>query len=409
MILAFPFDNTEYRADALGAWFSTRTRGVFCVDDNLRVVANNDVTVTVKKGIAWLKMRDDWGIVFNNTADLTLTVTPPNTSSAVQIAVVCQIDKLTPNAGLVLRAQSGSSAPMPIRDSLYDEIIIAYILASSTTTSITAAEITDTRLNEALCGLMRDGVTQIPTSALQEQAQQLLSTLQTELSRLNAGTEAMMKTTYDPKNRGYVDKAETANSATNAANAERLQGYDIAVGSVYPNGKIPVVDANGMLSIGRILDWFALNVPGAPSIRWLVTAEGIANGYVDGTIKTSVETYYWGVLNGRAAFKNTRSDPKTYVLGSDGGNPADVYMVPTSSFAFRPVKVPVTGGLFALPNGFAVYPEVNYFVAAAFGENDTQVPFVAYTNMGSVYGYGFKGNIWSDSVPIVSVVLARVK
>ena len=35
-----------------------------------------------------------------------------------------------------------------------------------TATSITAGNITDTRLNESLCGIMRDGVTAIPTAQL---------------------------------------------------------------------------------------------------------------------------------------------------------------------------------------------------------------------------------------------------
>lgn len=34
MILAFPFDNMEYGAEALGAWLATRTRGVFSAEDN---------------------------------------------------------------------------------------------------------------------------------------------------------------------------------------------------------------------------------------------------------------------------------------------------------------------------------------------------------------------------------------
>lgn len=209
MILAFPFDNTEYGAEALGAWLSTRTRGVFSTEENLRVVANNNRTVTVKKGIAWLKMRDDWGIVFNNTEDLVLSVSVNDPKNTRKAAVVCQLDKVSSKADIILRIGEEGETPKPIRDNEYDEIILAHIFLRPGYTSITSADISDLRIDENYCGIMRDGVTQIPTSNLQEQANILLESIKKELDDLNAGTGVMLKSVYDPTNKGVVAKATT--------------------------------------------------------------------------------------------------------------------------------------------------------------------------------------------------------
>lgn len=210
MILAFPFDNTEYGAEALGAWLATRTRGVFSAEENLRVVANNNRTVTVKKGIAWLKMRDDWGIVFNNTEDMVFTVSVSDPQNIRVAAVVCQLDKISSKAEIILRIGGVGETPTPVRDDQYDEIILAHIFLRPGYTSITAENISDLRIDENYCGIMRDGVTQIPTSDLQEQASALLETIRQELEQLHSGTGVMLKSVYDPADSGIVSKAATA-------------------------------------------------------------------------------------------------------------------------------------------------------------------------------------------------------
>ena len=54
-ITAFPLDNTEYTAAAMGAYLGTRTRGVFSADSNLSVSSNANMTVTVSPGLTSLQ------------------------------------------------------------------------------------------------------------------------------------------------------------------------------------------------------------------------------------------------------------------------------------------------------------------------------------------------------------------
>ena len=59
---------------------------------------------------------------------------------------------------------------------------MASVFVPAGTVSITSADITDLRLDEVFCGLMRDGVTGIPTEQLQNQASQLLTQLKQAIS-----------------------------------------------------------------------------------------------------------------------------------------------------------------------------------------------------------------------------------
>ena len=67
------------------------------------------------------------------------------------------------------------------------------------------ADITDLRMDENVCGVMRDGITGIPTAQLQEQAQQLIEQLRTELQGVKDQTGLMLKSVYDADNDGEVD------------------------------------------------------------------------------------------------------------------------------------------------------------------------------------------------------------
>ena len=88
-------------------------------------------------------------------------------------------------AEIVVKKGAPSSAPIvvpPVRDANYDELYIATVLIGAGVISISASAITDQRLNEEYCGLMRDGITGIPTASLHAQAQQILTELTAALN-----------------------------------------------------------------------------------------------------------------------------------------------------------------------------------------------------------------------------------
>lgn len=169
----FPLDNTEYEANALGAWFATRTRGVLSAGENFAVTADGSgMAVTLQPGYGWLKRDAHWGVAVWTDAPVTLALDAADGVLSRIDVIVLQLDKDANTAQPVLRKGAYSNAPAftaPVRNTHADEIYVATVLVRPGAVAITQADITDQRLNETYCGLMRDGVTGIPTQQLYAQ------------------------------------------------------------------------------------------------------------------------------------------------------------------------------------------------------------------------------------------------
>nr|DAV86119.1 MAG TPA: Receptor Binding Protein [Caudoviricetes sp.] len=180
-MICFPLDNTPYEAKDMGTYLATRTRGVFSSDGNLAVTpGESGLSVSVSPGLAWLKWSDYWGTAALQAQVLTLDLDTADGALKRIDAIVCRLDKVNNRAEIVVKKGAPSSAPIvvpPVRDANYDELYIATVLIGAGVISISASAITDQRLNEEYCGLMRDGVTGIPTASLHAQAQQILTEL----------------------------------------------------------------------------------------------------------------------------------------------------------------------------------------------------------------------------------------
>ncbi|MBQ1359427.1 hypothetical protein [Ruthenibacterium sp.] len=165
----------------MGTYLATRTRGVFSSDGNLAVTpSESGLSVSVSPGLAWLKWSDYWGTAALQEQALTLDLDTADGALKRIDAIVCRLDKVNNRAEIVVKKGAPSSAPIvvpPVRDANYDELYIATVLIGAGVISISASAITDQRLNEEYCGLMRDGVTGIPTASLHAQAQQILTEL----------------------------------------------------------------------------------------------------------------------------------------------------------------------------------------------------------------------------------------
>lgn len=180
-MICFPLDNTPYEAKDMGTYLATRTRGVFSSDGNLAVTpSESGLSVSVSPGLAWLKWSDYWGTAALQEQALTLDLDTADGALKRIDAIVFRLDKVNNRAEIVVKKGAPSSAPIvvpPVRDANYDELYIATVLIGAGVISISASAITDQRLNEEYCGLMRDGVTGIPTASLHAQAQQILTEL----------------------------------------------------------------------------------------------------------------------------------------------------------------------------------------------------------------------------------------
>ena len=184
-IITYPENGITYDADDASGYLSTRLSGVYSADEDFAVTANSDLTVTVSAGQAWVRPARFRGrsIIMEQPETLTLTAAD-NTRTRID-RVVLRYDAAAKKTSLtVLTGTSDSTSPTApeiTRTALVYDLCLADIRRPAGSTVVTAADITDTRADEDVCGVMRDGVTGIPTAQLQAQALAMMTQLSTEL------------------------------------------------------------------------------------------------------------------------------------------------------------------------------------------------------------------------------------
>ena len=184
-IITYPENGITYDADDASGYLSTRLSGVYSADEDFAVTANGGLTVTVSAGQAWVRPVRFRGrsIIMEQPETVTLTAAD---------AVRSRIDRLVLRYDAAARKtrlqvlegtpdSASPTAPEITRTALVYDLCLADIRRPAGSTEITAADITDTRADEDVCGVMRDGVTGIPTAQLQAQALAIMTQLSTEL------------------------------------------------------------------------------------------------------------------------------------------------------------------------------------------------------------------------------------
>lgn len=184
-IITYPENGITYDADDASGYLSTRLSGVYSADEDFAVTANGDLTVTVSAGQAWVRPTRFRGrsIILEQPETVTLTAADAVRSRIDRL--VLRYDAAAKKTSLqVLEGTPDSASPTApeiTRTALVYDLCLAEIRRPAGSTEITAADITDTRADEAVCGVMRDGVTGIPTAQLQAQALAIMTQLSTEL------------------------------------------------------------------------------------------------------------------------------------------------------------------------------------------------------------------------------------
>ena len=184
-IITYPEDGIRYDAEDASGYFATRLSGVYSADEDFAVTANGGLTVTVSAGQAWVRPARFRGRSIIMEQPETVTLTAADTVRSRIDRLVLRYDAAAKKTSLTVLTGTPDSAsptaPEIIRTALVYDLCLADIRRPAGSTVVTAADITDTRADEAVCGVMRDGVTGIPTAQLQAQALALMTQLSTEL------------------------------------------------------------------------------------------------------------------------------------------------------------------------------------------------------------------------------------
>ena len=217
-IVLYPANGFDFDAADVAAYLAGLTSGVFSGDEDFPVTATGGLKVTVGAGRGWVHPSRFTGYSITKREADTLTMPLADPSLPRIDRIVMRYDAGARAASLqVLQgtASSTPTAPAISRTELIYDLCLAEITRPAGSTSITTGQITDTRLDEALCGIVRDGVTGIPTDELLAAAKERINALEEKATSSAAAAK---------------DSAEAAKSSEtkSAASEERAKASETA-------------------------------------------------------------------------------------------------------------------------------------------------------------------------------------
>lgn len=171
-IITYPLDGPTYSAEDVAAYLCTRTSGVYAKETNFAVSITGSRELTVAPGLAWMNYDDFKGISVCSRESAVLEVPAADNTLGRIDRVVLQFDTDANLTALKLKPGVPSADPQPpaiLQNHRQYELGLATIAVPAGSASISQADLTDTRADETVCGVMRDGVTGIPTQQLVEQ------------------------------------------------------------------------------------------------------------------------------------------------------------------------------------------------------------------------------------------------
>lgn len=180
-IVLYPANDYDFDAADVAAYLAGLASGVFSGDEDFPVTAAGGLKVTVGAGRGWVHPSRFTGYSITKRESDTLTMPLADPSLPRIDRIVMRYDAGARAASLqVLQgtASSTPTAPAISRTELIYDLCLAEITRPAGSTSISTGQITDTRLDEALCGLVRDSVTGIPTDELLAAARERINALE---------------------------------------------------------------------------------------------------------------------------------------------------------------------------------------------------------------------------------------
>lgn len=184
-IITYPENGITYDADDASGYLATRLSGVYSAEEDFAVTAQGGLSVQVSAGQAWVRPARFKGrsIIMEQPTTVALTAADPVRSRIDRI--VLRYDAAAKKTRLqVLEGvpdSAGPAAPAITRTELIYDLCLAEIKRPAGSTAVTVADIYDTRADETVCGVMRDGAAGIPAATL-------IKKLRDEINKVDKGS-----------------------------------------------------------------------------------------------------------------------------------------------------------------------------------------------------------------------------
>ena len=271
-IITYPLNGVTYDAEDVSTYLCTRTSGVYAKDTNYAVSVTGARQITVAPGLAWINYDDFKGVSACSREAVNLTVPDADSTLPRIDRVVLQFDTAANLTAVKLKPGTPAAAPEPpaiLQNHNQYELGLCTVSVPAGSSVVTAADITDTRADEDVCGVMRDGVKGIPTAQLQAQALAIMTQLSTEL---HAKLDALDAAIAGVESGSFYTKAE--------ADAKFGTPYSLPAATVSTLGGVKVGDyldiaPDGTLSGKTLNDKIAaaVAVKSEPRLVWNYAGE----------------------------------------------------------------------------------------------------------------------------------------
>lgn len=221
-IVLYPANGFDFDAADVAAYLAARASGVFSSAEDFPVTAAGGLKVTVGAGRGWVHPSRFTGYSITKRESDTLTLPLADPSLPRIDRVVMRYDAGARAASLqVLQgtASSTPTAPAISRTELIYDLCLAEITRPAGSTSITTGQITDTRLDEKLCGIVRDGVTGIPTDELLAAAKERINALEEKATSSAAAAKDSAEAAKSSETKSAASEKAAKTSETAAKRA----------------------------------------------------------------------------------------------------------------------------------------------------------------------------------------------
>lgn len=206
------YDRTYLAEDYARYFASFIGNGVFPnPSTNLQIIANNDMTINLTLGKAWIN-----GYYYENTDNLNLAIIPAEGVLNRIDRIVLRLDFLNREIKCYVKQGSFASSPIApalVRDADMYELGIADIAVNKGVIKITQDNITDLRLDNNYCGIVHGTIEQVDVTTLYNQYATAFADKETVLEADFNTWFATIKAALDGDTAGNLLNLINANSA----------------------------------------------------------------------------------------------------------------------------------------------------------------------------------------------------
>ena len=191
-IVSYPLNDTVYQAEDAMLLNLPISSGVYGQEGNFDIDVS-DMNITIRSGLAFMRysLLPPRGFTLYSDSGIQFTLDNSDTVLARIDRIVLRWQAAQNSVTMMVLKGTPSSTPTAVARSTTSEVydLVLYdILINANATSINAADITDQRLNPELCGLMASQVTQIDTTAINNQISELIAGQENTIRRIASET-----------------------------------------------------------------------------------------------------------------------------------------------------------------------------------------------------------------------------